>query len=92
MWKLVLACLLCAPALVAAEPAAADIWCLRTPGSDSKACVFSSGRDCAMAARFSAFGGVCERQQLGSRGAPDRRRSERQWTWERGRADRWRRR
>jgi hypothetical protein len=90
MRKLILASLLCAGSLLAAGPAAADIWCLRTPGSDSKACVFSSGRDCSMAALFSAFGGVCERQQIGSRATSDRRRTHRQWSWERGSSDRQR--
>jgi len=51
-------------ALLAAVPASAEIWCLRTPGQSGGACVFPSGRDCARAAAYTAFGGVCERQPI----------------------------
>jgi hypothetical protein len=57
---------------IAAQPAQADIWCLREPGSSSSgACVFPSVQDCGFAARMNPFGGVCERQPLGSQDRRD---------------------
>ena len=51
--------------LLATVPASADIWCLRTPGESGGTCAFPSGRDCARAAAYMAWGGVCERQPIG---------------------------
>ena len=48
------------------SPAQAETWCLKSFGQERGVCAFPSGRDCAQAARFSAFGGVCEREQLGN--------------------------
>jgi hypothetical protein len=86
-----LAGLLCASALLAAVPAQAEAWCLRQPGSQSQVCVFPSARDCTMAATFSAFGGICEREALGPRpkAKAEKRRTDRksardrqdQWWW-----------
>ena len=57
---------------IVAQPAQADIWCLRDLGSsDSGACVFPSAQDCAFAARMSPFGGACQRQPLGSQDRRD---------------------
>ena len=61
--------------LLATVPASADIWCLRTPGESGGNCAFPSGRDCARAAAYMAWGGVCERQPLpdqSKRGAKQR--------------------
>jgi len=74
--------------LSATAPAQADIWCLREPGSSSSgACVFPSAQDCGMAARMNPFGGVCERQPLGSQDRrdqrQDRRATRRQDSWDR---------
>jgi len=50
--------------VLATVPASAEVWCLRTPGQSGGTCVFPSGHDCARAAAFMAFGGVCERQPI----------------------------
>jgi hypothetical protein len=64
--------------LTATSPAQADIWCLREHGSSSGgACVFPSAQDCSMAARMNAFGGVCERQPLGSQDRRDQQQDRR---------------
>jgi hypothetical protein len=50
-----------------AEPAQAETWCIRDAGSPPPgACVFPSSHDCGMAARMNPFGGICEREPLGS--------------------------
>jgi Protein of unknown function (DUF3551) len=74
---------------IVAQPAQAEIWCLREPGSSSSgACAFPSAQDCSRAASMNPFGGVCERQPLGSQDRrdqqPDRRTTRRQ-----GGSDRW---
>jgi hypothetical protein len=56
--------------VLATVPASAEVWCLRTPGQSGGTCVFPSGRDCARAAAFNAFGGVCERQPLAEPSKP----------------------
>ena len=51
-----------------AEPAQAETWCIRDAGGPPPgACVFPSSHDCGMAARMNPFGGICEREPLGSR-------------------------
>jgi hypothetical protein len=65
--------------LAAAAPAQAEIWCLKSFGNANGACVFPSGRECAAAARMSAYGGVCERQSL-PQAIPDRRATSRKDT------------
>jgi hypothetical protein len=50
--------------LLATVPATAEIWCLRTPGESGGVCAFPFGRDCARAAAYMSYGGVCERQPL----------------------------
>lgn len=62
--------LLCLATLPAA--AQGETWCLKSFGQDRGVCAFSSGQDCANAARFNAFGGVCEREKLGAEPAPPR--------------------
>lgn len=59
---------------LAALPAAAqgESWCLKSFGQERGVCVFSSGQDCANAARFNAFGGVCEREKFTAEPAPPR--------------------
>lgn len=91
MRKSMLAGLLCAAGLVAATPVRAETWCLRSSGSESGVCVFPSARDCTMAATYSAFGGICEREALGPRPKTDKRRTDRKSTRERqkGRQDQW---
>jgi hypothetical protein len=75
--------------LTATSPAQADMWCLREHGSSGGgACVFPSAQDCSMAARMNAFGGVCERQPLGSQGRRDQRQ-ERRSTRRQDSSDRW---
>jgi hypothetical protein len=50
-----------------AEPAQAETWCIRDAGSPPPgACVFPSSHECGMAARMNPFGGICEREPLGS--------------------------
>jgi hypothetical protein len=56
--------------LLATGPASAEVWCLRTPGESGGVCAFPSGRECARAATFMAFGGVCERQPLAEQNKP----------------------
>ena len=57
---------LVALAVLLAQPAGAETWCIREAGSPGPgACVFPSDRDCARAARLNPFGGICERQALG---------------------------
>jgi hypothetical protein len=56
--------------VLATVPASAEVWCLRTPDQSGGTCVFPSGHDCARAAAFGAFGGVCERQPLAERSRP----------------------
>jgi hypothetical protein len=74
---------------IVAQPAQAEMWCLGELGSSSSGvCVFPSAQDCSRAARMNAFGGVCQRQPLGSQDRrdqqPDRRTTRRQ-----GGGDRW---
>ena len=74
---------------IVAQPAQAEIWCLREPGSSSSgACVFPSAQDCSFAARMNPFGGVCERQPLGSQDQRDQRQ-DRRTTRRHGGSDRW---
>jgi hypothetical protein len=50
-----------------AEPVEAETWCIRDAGSPPPgACVFPSSHDCGMAARMNPFGGICDREPLGS--------------------------
>jgi hypothetical protein len=63
-----------------AEPAKAETWCIREAGSPPPgACVFPSSHECGMAARLSPFGGICERQPLGTedKGTSGRRAAKR---------------
>ena len=54
-------------ALVWAQPAWAETWCIRDAGSPPPgACVFPSSQECGMAARMNPLGGICEREPLGS--------------------------
>jgi hypothetical protein len=87
MRQSMLAGLLCAAGLVAAEPARAETWCLRQHGSQSQVCLFSTARDCTMAASIGAFGGICERETPGPRPKADKRRTDRQSA--RDRRDQW---
>ena len=75
--------------VIATEPAQADIWCLREHGSSSGgACVFPSAQDCGLAARMNPFGGVCERQPLGSDDRRDQQQDRRTMRRQGG-GDRW---
>ncbi len=57
---------LAALVVLLAQPARAEIWCIREAGSPGLgACVFPNAHDCGMAARLNPFGGICERQPLG---------------------------
>ena len=65
MRKMLGACLLAGLFAVLASPAHAETWC--DAGSPPPgACVFPSSHECGMAARMNPFGGICERQPLGS--------------------------
>ena len=67
MRKMLGACLLAGLFAVLASPAHAETWCIRDAGSPPPgACVFPSSHECGMAARMNPFGGICERQPLGS--------------------------
>ena len=48
--------------MLLATQANAETWCLKIFGQERSTCVFSSVQDCSQAARFSAFGGMCERE------------------------------
>ena len=67
MRKMLGACLLVGLFAVLADPARAETWCIRDAGSPPPgACVFPSSHECGMAARMNPFGGICEREPLGS--------------------------
>ena len=83
MRKMLGASLLTLLFVVLAQPARAETWCIRDAGSPPPgACVFPSSHECGMAARMNPFGGICEREPLGSgidkKGASGRRAAKRQ--------------
>ena len=63
-------------ALVWAQPAWAETWCIRDAGSPPPgACVCPSAPDCSRAAILNPFGGICERQPLGFNDRAEDRKS-----------------
>jgi hypothetical protein len=78
--KMLGASLLAGLFVLLAEPAQAETWCIRDAGSPPPgACVFPSSHECGMAARMNPFGGICEREPLGSdnKGTSGRRSAKR---------------
>ena len=74
MRKMLGAGLLAGLFILLAAPAKAGTWCIRDAGSPPPgACVFPSSHECGMAARMNPFGGICEREPLGS-GIDNKRR------------------
>ena len=76
MRRIVQAAMLGLLGLTVAEPARAEMWCIRDFGAAQRTCVFPSAHDCVRGALIG--GGQCEREGVAEDRREPKRRSERQ--------------